>query len=144
MRILAFFLTAIFSNLALADQITYFPDANLAQYVYDKLNISTFRNSLNPRRMKNQLLFSELELRPSSMEEKAFTIESSDWRYEVIILRRKDINKDNIEDLEICFRDSSKVGTYNAQQPLLITQLSESSNIVALGFEVSGCERYAK
>jgi len=57
-------------------------------------------------------------------------------------LHRDNINKDGIEDLEVCFTDRAKQGTYSTQQALLVTRYSSSSYVVALRFEVNGCEAY--
>jgi len=52
-------------------------------------------------------------------------METDDWIYEIEILNIADINRDNILDLEVCFRDKSKTATYNAQQPMLLSQLEK-------------------
>ncbi|UHQ54962.1 MULTISPECIES: hypothetical protein [Microbulbifer] len=121
----------------------YLPSDNLGRYIYEKLDLSTFRNSFGPRRSEDDRLFSDLGLKPTEIKDDAFTIETDSWRYQVSIVRVKDINRDGIKDVEICFKEQSKTGTYNAQSPLLITQFSESGNLVALGYKVSGCESFA-
>lgn len=78
------------------------------------------------------------------VSEDFFTLDSKSWFYKVTIVRVKDVNRDGIEDIEICFQEKSREGTYSAQSPLLITQFSESSRLVALAYSVFGCEAYAK
>lgn len=67
-------------------------------------------------------------------------MESNAWVYALRVLRRADINGDGLEDLEVCFTDRSKGGTYSARQSLLVTRYSASAYAVALNYEVFGCE----
>ena len=112
--------------------------------IYEKLNLSTFRNSTGPSRDKGDKYFSDLELPLTQISENSLTVETEDWTYSITVLNVRDFTKDGITDLEICFKDKAKFGTYNTQQPLLISQFSKNSDYIALKFEVDGCAEYAK
>ena len=141
--ILLFFIGLTFTNFAYSE-VRYFSESDLPKYVYEKLDVSTFRNSFGPKRTKEDRYFTDLGLAIGEVGEDFFTLDSNSWFYKVTIVRVKDVNRDGIEDIEICFQEKSREGTYSAQAPLLITQFSESSNLVALGYSVFGCESYAK
>ncbi|GGF12573.1 hypothetical protein [Pseudoalteromonas gelatinilytica] len=112
--------------------------------IYEKLNLSTFRNSTGPSRNKNDKYFSDLGLLLTKIGENSITVETENWTYSITVLDVRDFTKDDIIDIEICFNDKAKFGTYNAQQPILISQLSKNGDYVALKFEVDGCTEYAK
>lgn len=67
-------------------------------------------------------------------------MDNDDWYYELRVLRRADINGDGLEDLDVCWIDRAKGGTYSSQQSLLVTRYSPSAYAVALKYEVFGCE----
>lgn len=141
--ILLFFIGLTFTNFAYS-KVRYFPESQLPKYIYEKLDVSTFRNSFGPKRTEKDRYFTDLGLPMDEVSEDFFTLDSKSWFYKVTIVRVKDVNRDGIEDIEICFQEKSREGTYSAQSPLLITQFSESSRLVALAYSVFGCEAYAK
>jgi len=114
--------------------------------VYEKLNLASFRNSTGPAREKGQKYFSHLGLPLSEISGDTLLVETEDWSYRVNLLKVRDMNRDGIIDAVICFTDKAKHATYNAQQPMLITQYYPGGDFVALKFEVEvdGCEEYAK
>lgn len=114
------------------------------EVIYKKLNLSTFRNSTGPSRNKGDRYFSDLNLPLTKVNENSLIVETEDWVYSITALNIRDFNKDGVIDVEICFNDRAKFGTYNAQQPILISQLSKNSDYIALKFEVDGCKEYAK
>ncbi|MEM9808178.1 MAG: hypothetical protein AAF959_23170 [Cyanobacteria bacterium P01_D01_bin.56] len=121
---------------------SYFPDQDVAHFLVDHLDLATFRNSLQPRRTTMDRTFTDLGIEPSFVSETKVELETDDWVYSITILRRGDINRDGIEDLEVCFGDEAKQGTYLATEPLLLTRYSSSDYVVALDWEMNGCERY--
>lgn len=137
----ALILTALASAVALE---SYIPKEDIELFVVQHLDLSTFRNSLGPQRKPGQRIFEDFGIAPTSIKKNEVEIDSEDWRYHIKILRRADINKDGIEDLEICFIDRAKQGSYNTSKPLLITRFSKTGYLVALDFEVDGCPNYAK
>ncbi len=112
--------------------------------IYEKLNLSTFRNSTGPSRDNGDKYFSDLNLPLSKVTDNSLIIETDDWVYTITILKVRDFTKDGITDIAVCFNDKAKFATYHSQQPILITQFSETSDYVALKFEVDGCPEYAK
>ena len=123
---------------------TFFPEKDLAQFLVENLDLSTFRNSLGPRRSEARRTFATLGIVPTQVQTDSVVLEDNAWFYSLRILRRTDINRDGFEDLEVCFTDRAKQGTYSTQQALLITRYSASSYAVALKYEVDGCETFAK
>jgi len=115
---------------------------NLKQ-VYEKLNLASFRNSTGPARESGQKYFSHLDLPLSKISEDTLLVENEDWSYRVKLLKVRDMNRDGIIDAVICFTEKAKHATYNAQQPMLITQYHPGGDFVALRFKVDGCEEYA-
>jgi hypothetical protein len=106
------------------------------------LDLATFRSSLGPRISAEKHTFASLGIVATKVTGDGIVFEDAEWFYNIRILRRADINKDGIEDLEVCFTNRAKQGTYSTQQALLVTRYSSSSYAVALRFEVDGCEAY--
>lgn len=123
---------------------THIPEQDAARFLVDYLDLATFRNSLGPRRTAVNRTFTTLGIAPSFVSETTVVLEDDDWYYSLEILRRTDINRDGIEDLEVCFVDRAKQGTYATQHPILLTRYAASGYVVALQFEVDGCERYVR
>jgi len=78
---------------------------------------------------------------PSKVTESAIEFEDADWYYGIRVLQRSDSNNDGVEDLEVCFTDRAKQGSYSTQQPMLVTKYSASSLAVALAYRIDGCDR---
>ncbi len=75
-------------------------------------------------------------MKPSKATEDILVFDGAgDWYYELKIVARKDVNRDGIEDLEVCFIDrASNGGTYDSSQVLLITRYSATDYAVAVSF----------
>ena len=123
---------------------TYFPANGLGPFLARVLDLATFRNSLGPRRDRTHQTFARLGITPTTILPDAVAFDSDEWFYQLRVIRRADINGDGLEDLELCFTDRAKKGSYSAQQPLLVTRYSASSYAVALKYEVEGCPHDAR
>jgi hypothetical protein len=122
---------------------SYFPAKALPAFLVKNLDIASFRNSLGPKR-QGERTFAELGITPTKIGPDVVEFDSPDWYYRIRVLRREDINRDGIEDLELCFTDRAKQGSYSTQQPLLVTKYSSSMLATALSYEVSGCEEFSR
>lgn len=123
---------------------SFIPQRDVGGFLARNLDLASFRNSLGPRRTPAQRTFASLGITPTSTSGHSVVFEEDDWTYRIKILRRGDINRDGLEDLEICFTDKAKEGSYATQQPMLVTRYSASSLVTALHYEVDGCPAYAK
>lgn len=119
---------------------SYFPPSGVAEFLVHSLDLSTIRSSLGPRRSISQRTFATLGIVPTLIRPDQVVMDSDDWYYELRVLRRADINGDGLEDLDVCFIDRAKGGTYSSQQSLLVTRYSASAYAVALKYDVFGCE----
>ncbi len=144
MKTLSIVILLFMSFNALALSKSFFPSDNLLKYVFKRLDLTTFRNSTGPQRQTNQRYFSELGYSLVNSRDDELVIESDNWIFTIKVLSQRDINNDGLEDLEICILDKSKTSTYFTQEPLLLTQYSETSDLIALSFETDGCESFAK
>jgi hypothetical protein len=146
MKLVLFAIFALTSSAVYAQetQVSYMPKTGLPMYIFEKLDLTSFRSSFGPKRSPGQRHFADLGLKPTKLTNNLLAIETDDWLYEVEILRVADVNGDKLTDLEVCFRDKSKTASYNTQQPLLLSQLEKSGQLVAIHFQVSGCEAYAR
>lgn len=127
---------------------SYFPTQNLEQFLADKFDLASIRSSLGPRRLPALRTFSDFGMKPTKATDNALVFESpGDWRYELGIVGRRDVNGDGIEDLEVCFIDRAlNGGTYNTSEGLLITRYSADAHAVALSYSLDDrvCENYAR
>ena len=120
------------------------PEQDLARFVFERLDISSFRNSTGPRRGPGQRLFGDLGVRPSRATETEAISEDGGWHYSVRILGKRDYNRDGLDEVLICFSDMAlDGGTYNTRQHYVV-QLVEG-RAIALAYtqdgdaEESGC-----
>lgn len=146
MRILCFSLFAAFAAgwAHAADVTSYFPDRDVARFLIANFDLASVRSSFGPRRTAAQRTFASLGQVPTKVTQELVEFDGADWYYSLRVLRRGDLNGDGIEDLEVCFADRAKGATYNSQQALLISRYSDAGLAVALRFEVSGCETFAR
>lgn len=129
---------------AAADVTSNFPDRGVAQFLVANFDLASIRSSFGPRRTLVQRTFASLGQVPTKVTADEVEFDGANWFYSLKVLRRGDLNNDGIEDLEVCFVDKAKGATYDSQQVLLVTRYSDSSLAVALRFEVTGCETFAK
>jgi hypothetical protein len=110
------------------------PDRQLAKFVFELLDISSFRNSTGPRRKSGQRHFSDIGIRPDKFTD---TVASSDdggqWFYQVRILGKADYNKDGVQDVAICFSDAATNGGSYRTTNHYVLQLLDG-RAVALAF----------
>lgn len=128
------------SPAANAAEQTFFPNQDVAGFLVLKLDLASFRNSLGPMRTETRRTFSELGMAVTSSKPDEVVIDTENWHYRLRVLRRADINRDGVEDVEVCFTEESKLGSYRQQQPLLVTRYAHSGYAVALKYEVEGCK----
>lgn len=143
-----FALLMIMNAVHAAPLVSYFPQKNVGRLLADKFDLASIRSSLGPRRLPALRTFSDFGMKPSKTTDNALVFESpGDWLYELRIVGRRDVNRDGIEDLEVCFIDRAlNGGTYNTSQELLITRYSADGYAVALSYSLDDgvCENYVR
>lgn len=123
---------------------SFIPKRDLATFLSQTLDLASFRNSLGQLRTPEQRTLAALGIKPTTVRGNSNVFETEDWTYTMKLLQRADINRDGLEDLEVCFTDKAKQGSYHAQQALLLTRYSASGPTIAVKYEVDGCPEYAK
>ena len=121
------------------DRLSYIPSNYLGRFVTDNLDLSTFRNSLGPRRESGMRTFSDFGINPSLLSETKAELTTPDWYYSIEIIKRGDVNGDGVEDLVLCFTDDSREGSYLTRDTILTTRYSDRTLLIALRYEVDGC-----
>lgn len=131
-----------------APVVSYFPKKNLGFFLADKFDLASIRSSFGPRRSPDLRTFADFGMKPDKATEDTLAFETpGDWLYELKIVARRDVNRDGIEDLEVCFTDRAlNGGTYNTSQGLLLTRYSADGYAVALSFTLNHgvCQEYAR
>ena len=117
-----------------AELISHIPSDGLEQFIVDRLDIASFRNSLGPARSPGMRYFRDLGLFPTGMSEGRIVFDTGDWFYCVEVVERRDVNHDGIEDILIRFTDDSTFGTYLIYYMYTLTCYSEGSDLVAIAF----------
>ncbi len=138
------FVSSILAGLALVGPVhasplvSFFPRENLGQFLADKFDLASIRSSFGPRRTPELRTFTDFGMRPSKATDDALVFDTAgDWYYELKILSRRDVNKDGIEDLEVCFIDRAmNGGTYHTSSGLLLTRYSADGYAVALSYRI--------
>jgi hypothetical protein len=120
------------------------PELDLARFVFEHLDISSFRNSTGPRRGRGERFLGDLGVQPNRVTETEAIADEGGWSYGVRILGKRDYNKDDVEEVLICFSDRSlDGGSYNTTKHLIV-QLVEG-RAIALAYtqdqeaEEAGC-----
>lgn len=131
-----------------ASPVSFFPEKDLGKFLADKFDLATVRSSLGPRRSLGLRSFADFGMKPSKATETILVFDTpGGWFYELKILGRGDVNKDGIEDLQICFTDRAQNGgTYHTSKGLLVTRYADDAYAVALSFGLDheACEEFAR
>lgn len=145
LAVLSFLLAA---DVYAAPTVSYFPERDVGQFLADKFDLASIRSSLGPRRSSTQRTFADLGIKPSTVTKDAVVfLSEGDWYYELRIVGRRDVNRDGVEDLEVCFYDRAlNGGSYDTAKGILITRYSKDSYALALSFSLGDekCPEYAK
>ena len=123
--------------------VSYIPSEGLEQFIVERLDLTTFRNSLGPFRSVGMRHFSDMGLEPTEISEDKIVFETESWYYCLEVIDQRDVNRDGIQDLLIRFTDDSIEGTYLTVHVYLMTCLSENSDLIAIAHGPSG-EFYAE
>jgi|GEM_PF-2946202 len=118
--------------------VSYMPSEGIEEFIVDRLDLTTFRNSLGPARSPGMRYFSDMGLRPTEISEGRIVFETESWYYCIELVERGDVNHDGIEDLQICFTDDSLYGTYLTKYIYLLTCLYDDSDLIAIAYGPSG------
>lgn len=125
-----------------ATSSSFFPDKDVEVFLANHFDLASIRSSLNPRRAQTQRTFADLGMKPSTAANGTLSFhQPGHWFYDIKILARRDVNRDGIEDLEVCFRDRAQHGgTYNSTQGLVLTRYSADSHVIAIRFGLENSE----
>lgn len=148
-RVVAIFLGAAASMALLSAegvQASTWPDRDLAKFIFERLDISSFRNSTGPRRRADQRTFKDLGISPNRVSDVEAASDDKGWLYSVRVLGRADYNKDGVQEVLICFRDvAHDGGTYRSMDHFVLQLID--GRAIALAFndesraEAEGCKR---
>jgi hypothetical protein len=138
----------VLPQLALAAEplISFLPRHGIGELLATRFDLSTIRSSMGPRRTPATNTFALLGLRPTSATDNSVEFDTTEWYYAMTVLRRGDLNKDGIEDLEVCFVDRAapEYASYKAQKALLVTRYAADGNLIALAYSLNGCETFPR
>lgn len=118
---------------------TFFPQRELGKFLAENFDLASTRSSFGPRRKPEQRTFADFGMKATRSGDDVVEFDDERWFYQLRVLRRADINRDGIEDLEVCFTDKAKGGSYDSYKGLLISRYSDETYAVALNYEVEGC-----
>src|SRR6266571_112201 len=115
---------------------SYLPATDIERFIVEKMDLSTFRNSLGPRREPGMRVFAHFGLHPQTQSNGLIELKEEGWYYSVRVLGRSDFNRDGLEDVAVCFTDQALVGTYRTETPLLLTRFSDDGLLIAIAYEI--------
>lgn len=115
---------------------SHIPTSDVPEFLFDHLDIATFRSSSGPKRDQGDRTLSSISPPPTTVTTDYIEVLEDDWVRRLTIVDRGDFNKDGIEDLAVCFDDRAIGGTYRSTQLLLVTRYTASSPAVALNYRV--------
>lgn len=117
-----------------AELLSCIPSTAVEQFIVDRLDLASFRNSLGPARSPGMRHFADFGLVPTEISEGRIVFDTGDWFYCVEVVERRDVNQDGIEDILIRFTDDSTFGTYLTSYMYTLACFSEGSDLVAIAF----------
>lgn len=119
---------------------SFLPQRDLGKFLAENFDLASVRSSFGPRRKPEQRTFADFGMQPTRAADDVLEYDGDTWFYQLRVLRRADINRDGIEDLEVCFTDRSKSGAYDVRKTLLVSRYSDETYAVALAYDVDGCD----
>lgn len=117
--------------------VSHIPESGAPEFLFNNLDIATFRSSLGPRRTQSDRTFASLSPPPTTITADYVEIREDNWVRRLTIVDRGDFNKDGIEDLVVCFDDRAIGATYRSTQLLYVTRYSDASMAIALDYSLS-------
>ncbi len=120
------------------ETISYLPEENLEQFIVDRLNLTTFRNSFGPARSPGMRYFVDMGLSPTEISPGKIVFDTDSWYYCIEVIEQADVNKDGIEDVLITFLSDSRGGSYLTKYLYMLVCLTEESDLIAIAYGPSG------
>ena len=105
-----------------------YPARDVAQFVVDMLDVTSFPNSIGPRRAKGKATFRDYGVVPRRIAGNEAVLEESDgsWTFVITILKRTDLG------IGICFEHRGAYPAhYHTQEVLLLTRPDSKSMLTA-------------
>src|SRR5262245_31054311 len=104
------------------------------RFVYENLDLRTFRSSLNPSLSKEKYTFRKLGMPVGGVTMQQFSARDHDHTYTLRIADKRDRNGDGLEDIVLCFKDDGETDSRINQQVLLLSRFGWDEPIMALGY----------
>ena len=130
---------------AAAESPSTWPDRDLAKFVFEHLDLTSFRNSTGPRRRPGQRFFKDLNVHPDRVSETEAASTQGEWLYSVRILRTYDYSGDGRTEVLVCFSDVAQNGGSYSTISSYVLQFVDG-RAIALAFddenraEEAGCK----
>ena len=139
---------AFMSNAQAAPLTSHFPRKDLGRFLAMEFDLASIRSSFGPRRLPAQRTFADFGMKPSTATDRGAVFDTpGDWFYALEVVGRRDVNRDGIEDLEVCFTDRAQNGgNYHTSTGLLVTGYADDTYAVALNYRLDDgvCAQYAR
>lgn len=123
---------------------SFVPTDHLGDFILKNLDIASFRSSLGPKRSTGDHGFKDIAMKPTAITNSSLIFDSDYWHFELNRFQVGDFNGDGIADIKACLLDRAKQGTYDVQEPLLLTRYAADGPLVAIDFptDLRGCEKH--
>jgi hypothetical protein len=122
--LLVFLGCLIIATSVLAGEGEIYPKENLAQFVIERLDVTSFPSSLGPRRVTGKTSFEDYGIVPRRVEGLEAVVEEQNggWIFRIKVLRR------TASGIFVCLEDrAGNGGTYHTQQVLWLTRSNSTS-----------------
>lgn len=95
-------------------------DENFGGLLSSKLDLTSFRSSLNRRARGDGPTLVDLGKKFLTTDESSVTYETEEWLYRLEVVAIIDLNHDGIQDWIVLLEDKSKAGNYHAGATLVV------------------------
>ena len=93
---------------------------NFGSILSSKLDLTSFRSSLNRRARVNGPTLIDLGKKLLTTDESSVTYETEEWFYRLEVVAITDLNHDGLQDWIVSLEDKSKAGNYHAGAILVV------------------------
>lgn len=119
-----------------AQMVSFLPDDAIEAFIFENLNLASYRNILGPSREAGMRYFRDFGFSEFTVKNDTIVITDNETvGIYIKILFRGDANGDGVEDLVVQIVDQAIGGRYLSETHLMLTRYSNDTDLIAINYE---------
>jgi hypothetical protein len=114
------------------------PTTNLAKYVVEHLDVTSFPSSIGPRREAGKTTFKDYGFKPTSVTATEALLSEPDWTFHIKVIGH------TRNTVTICLHDKAQKSSYDAQSCLLLKPAPTGDKLIGTATTDPRCPDFAK